>query len=155
MALRLTSLDEVQFLTCLKHGLYGSSRPSTFRPWKRRDELIVLVEKQVAGLAVVKGRPFSATDEIWDNGLFPERIPIRFVHATRPERRVPVAGEIQELLTGEWGRNYGWAIVAKMALPEDAADPLRAKVLNSPNDLPYILDNLDRLIADAKAARGT
>lgn len=153
MALRFTSLDEVQLLTCIQHGLYGSNKPNLFKHWRRRDELVVLVEKQVAGLAVVTGSPFSATDRIWDNGRFPERIPIRFVHATRPENRIPVAGEVKDLLTAEWGRRYGWAIVAKMALPEDAADALRARVLNAQNDLPYILDNMDRLIAEARAAR--
>jgi hypothetical protein len=42
---------------------------------------------------------------VWDNGLYPHRIPIRFTHVLRPEQRPPVLGAIRNALTAEWGAN--------------------------------------------------
>jgi hypothetical protein len=47
--LRITKIDEYQFLTCLKHGLWGS-RSARFKTWAVGDRLAIIVEKSLAGL---------------------------------------------------------------------------------------------------------
>jgi hypothetical protein len=42
--LRLTKIDEYQFLTCLKHGLWGS-KSARFKNWSQGDRLAIIVEK--------------------------------------------------------------------------------------------------------------
>src|SRR5713226_5666285 len=94
MRLRLTSVDEFQFLTCLKHKVWGS-KTSRFGPWDVGDYLAILVDKAVAGLAVVSSKPYRSKQKIWDNGLFPHRIDIEFTHAFIPENRLLVLGPIR------------------------------------------------------------
>jgi len=46
--LRLTKIDEYQFLTCLKHSLWGSKN-FKFKDWKKGDYLAFKVDKDLAG----------------------------------------------------------------------------------------------------------
>ena len=41
MRLRITKIDEYQFLTCLKHGLWGS-KSARFKTWKVGDKLAIM-----------------------------------------------------------------------------------------------------------------
>ena len=58
MRLRVTSVDEYQFLTCVRHQIWGSKQ-ARFSAWEKGDYLAILVNKAVAGLAVVSGTPSS------------------------------------------------------------------------------------------------
>ncbi len=89
MRLRITKVDEYQFLTCLKHSLWGS-KSARFKDWQGDDYLVFIVDKALAGYAVVSGKPFHSTDKVWDNGLFPYRIPIKFAHVLTKDNRVPI-----------------------------------------------------------------
>jgi hypothetical protein len=66
--LRITKIDEYQFLTCLKHGLWGS-KTARFKTWAVGDKLAIIVEKSLAGLCEVAGSPYESRDKVWDNGL--------------------------------------------------------------------------------------
>lgn len=59
MILRLTKIDEYQFLTCLKHGLWGS-KSARFKTWKESDRLAIIVDKSLAALAEVTGEAFES-----------------------------------------------------------------------------------------------
>ena len=89
MRLRITKIDEYQFLTCLKHGLWGS-KSARFKTWGVGDKLAIIVEKSLAGLCEVAGPPYESREKVWDNGLFPHRIPMKFTHVLRPKDRPPV-----------------------------------------------------------------
>ena len=58
MRLRLTSIDEFQFLTCLKHQLWGS-KVYRFKDWEDGDYVAIIVDKALVGLAKVSGKPFQ------------------------------------------------------------------------------------------------
>ncbi len=152
MQVRLTKVDEFQLLTCLKRGLWGS-RSARFRQWLVGDKLIVLSGKAVAALAEVTGEPFVAKDRVWDNGLFPHRIPIKFTHVLLPENRPPILGDIRNALTAAWGPHYGIGILNQNLLPENAAEVLIREIKNHGNDLAEIIRNFDVLMAAAKQAR--
>jgi hypothetical protein len=72
MRLRLTKVDEYQFLTCVKHNLWGSEH-ARFRDWRNGDCLAVIVDKDIAGLGEVNGNPFVSKERVWDNGIYPHR----------------------------------------------------------------------------------
>ena len=47
MRLRLSSIDEFQLLTCLKHGLWGA-KMDRFGEWRQGDYLLLTVSKSLA-----------------------------------------------------------------------------------------------------------
>jgi hypothetical protein len=99
--LRLTKIDEYQFLTCLKYGLWGS-KMSRFKAWQEGDRLAIIVDKSLAALAEVAGKPFESKAKVWDNGLFPHRIRIKFTHILQPKDRPPILGEVRDAMTQQW-----------------------------------------------------
>ena len=63
MRLRLASIDEYQLLTCLKHQVWGS-RMAIFSNWEQGDYLGFIVDRVIAGLAVVEGEPYISDKPI-------------------------------------------------------------------------------------------
>jgi hypothetical protein len=133
--LRLTKIDEYQFLTCLKHGLWGSKSPR-FSDWYQGDKFAIIVDKNLAALAEVAGSAFESQDEVWNNGLFPHRIPIRFIHVLSPKDRPPILGELRDALMAQWGTKYGWRILNQEVLESPGSEvvvnafALRSNALN-------------------------
>ncbi|OGG51979.1 MAG: hypothetical protein A3F84_15285 [Candidatus Handelsmanbacteria bacterium RIFCSPLOWO2_12_FULL_64_10] len=76
MRLRITKVDEYQFLTCVKNAVWGS-KAARFNDWKVGDFLAITAEKAIAGLAEVAGEPYFSKKPVWDNGIFPHRIPLK------------------------------------------------------------------------------
>jgi hypothetical protein len=132
--LRITKIDEYQFLTCLKHGLWGS-KSARFKTWRVGDKLAIVVEKNLAGLCEVAGPPYESREQVWENGLFPHRIPVKLTHVLRPKDRPPILGEIRDALTEEWGPNYGWAILNQQILESPHADTVVRAITSKPNAL--------------------
>src|SRR5438309_1732199 len=127
MKLRLTKIDEYQFLTCLKHGLWGS-KSARFKTWQESDRLAIIVDKSLAALAVVTGEAFQSKERVWDNGLFPHRIRLKFTHVLRPEDRPPILGEIRDAITQQWGPGYGFGILTQRLLESPNADVIAAAI---------------------------
>lgn len=152
MRLRLTKIDEYQFLTCLKHSLWGS-KASRFGDWQKGDYLAFIVNKALAGLAIVDGKPFRSNEVIWDNGLFPYRIAIKFVHILKKDQRVPILGSVRDVLTSAWGTRYGWGILNQQILENQHAEILVSAITSRPNNLTQTETNLITLLPDAKQER--
>lgn len=154
MRLRVTSIDEFQFLTCLKHKVWGS-KTARFGPWKVGDCLVFLVDKTVAGLATVSGKPYESREKIWDNGLFPHRINLRFTHAFLPDNRLLILGPIRDTLMAAWGPKYGVGIVNQQLLHAHAAEKIITIIKNHPNNLSEITSGLEDLLTEAMLLRRT
>ena len=152
MRLRLTKIDEYQFLTCLQHQVWGSDRVR-FKDWKVGDYLVFIVDKAVAGLAQVSGESFFSDQLVWENNLYPYRIPIKFIQVMVPEHRPPVSGKIRGTITSEVGSQYSWLIITQRPILGNAAKNIIDSILSRPNDIGEIEANLDRLLAEAKAHR--
>lgn len=152
MTLRLTKIDEFQLLTCLRHGVWGS-RSARFKDWQPGDFLGVIVDKALAGLANVSGAPFVSRERVWDNGLFPHRIPIEFAHVMLPKHRLPILGEVRDVLTSSWGINYGWGILNQGPLEGMPAETIVKLIRSCPNDLAEYKENLERYLDEAKRQR--
>jgi hypothetical protein len=115
--------------------------------------LAFIVSKGLAGFATVSGKPFRSTDVIWDNGLFPYRIPIKFVHVLKNDQRAPILGEVRDTLTSAWGPRYGWGILTQRVLEDAQAETLIKAITSRPNDLAEIEADLATLLSDAKQER--
>lgn len=152
MALRITKVDEYQFLTCFKYGLWGANK-SRFKNWNIGDYLIFIVDKKITALAEIASKPFISNDIIWDNGTFPHRIKIVFKQVFLPENRIPVLGKIRDTLTNAWGANYGWGILNQEVLPEDASCLLIEEIQHQHNDIYEYKKKLDIFIENARIRR--
>jgi hypothetical protein len=152
MRLRLTKIDEYQFLTCMKYSLWGS-RSARFKDWHDGDYLTFIVDKTLAGLAEIAGKPFQSQEGVWDNGVFPYRISIKFVHVLSKEQRVPLLGEVRDALTSAWGTRYGWGILNQQVLQDEKADTIILAIRSRQNSLPEYVANLEQLIQEAKRER--
>jgi len=152
MKIRLVKIDELQFLTCIKHGLWGS-KSARFKGWEKGDGLVFIVGKALAALSEVVGDPFSSKDVVWDNGLFPYRIPIAFRHVLEEDDRVPILGKVRQTLTDSWGPRYGWGILDQQPLSGEAADIIINELCAKPNALKKFQSELEQRVAQAKLQR--
>lgn len=152
MRLRLTKVDEYQFLTCVKHEVWGS-KSARFSDWKIGDYLAIIVDKQIAGLAEVSGAPYQSQQRVWDNGLFPHRIPIKFKYLFDREHRPQILGNIRDTLVNAWTTRYGWGILNQNLLEDSNAEIIIKEIKARQPQNDEIKDNLDTLLIDAKAKR--
>lgn len=152
MRLRLTKIDEYQFLTCLKHGLWGS-KSARFRTWQQGDRVAIIVDKSLAGLAEVSSAPFESRDKVWDNGIYPRRIRLKFTHVLSVKDRPPILGEIRDVLTQQWGPRYGWAILNQQVLESPHADTIVRVISAKPNSIQDYQQNLDDRLEEARVKR--
>jgi hypothetical protein len=114
---------------------------------------VFIVNKGLAGFATVAGKPFHSTDIVWDNGLFPYRIPIRFIHVLKSDQRVPILGDVRDILTSAWGPKYGWGILIQSTLQDKQAETLIKTISSRPNSLTQIESDMTTLLAEAKQER--
>jgi hypothetical protein len=150
--LRITKIDEYQFLTCLKHGLWGS-KSARFKTWEIGDRLAFIVEKSLAGLCEVAGPPFESREKVWDNGLFPHRLPMKFTHVLRPKDRPSILGEVRDALTEEWGPRYGWEILQQKVLESPNADIVVRAITSKSNALSDYQHDLTERLDEARLKR--
>jgi hypothetical protein len=149
---RVTKLDEFQFLTCVKHGLWGS-HSARFKDWRIGDKLIVLVDNALAGAADVSASPFVSSAPVWDNGEFPHRVPIQFTHVGLPEHRMPLLGDVRDTLVRAFDSDWGLGVLNQWLMKPDQAVHLTSLLRSTPNDLDVIIAGIDGLLAEAKATR--
>jgi len=152
MRLRLTKVDEFQFLTCVKHGVWGS-HSARFSDWQIGDLLAIIVDKQIAGLSEVSGAPFKSEKVVWDNGLFPFRIPIKFNYLFDKQHRPHLLGNIRDALISAWTTRYGWGILNQYLLDEIHAKIVVNEITSRETQNRFILQNIDNLLTEAKQNR--
>lgn len=152
MRIRLTKIDEFQFLTCFKHQVWGS-KAARFKDWNVGDYLVFIVEKTIAGLAEISGEPYASKKVVWDNGLFPHRIPLKFTHAFLQPNRLPILGEVRDALTSTWGPRYGWGILNQQLLQDNPAETIIKSIRSRHNDISEVQLSIDQFIDEAKSQR--
>ncbi|MDP1623165.1 MAG: hypothetical protein Q8M08_12595 [Bacteroidales bacterium] len=154
MRLRVTKVDEYQFLTCVKHEIWGSNS-ARFSDWQVGDYLVILVDKYVAGLAVISGKSFVSQSKVWDNGLFPNRIPVKFKYLFDKEHGPQILGNIREAFVNAWTTRYGWGILNQNLIEDPNAEIIIKEIKARPSQLEAITTNLESLLIEAKTKRDT
>lgn len=152
MDLRLTKVDEYQFLTCFKHKLWGSNT-NRFKKWNTGDLLLFIVDKHITAIAEVSENSYKSEKPVWDNGLYQYRLPLKFLNVLLPDSRIPLLGEIRDALISAWGTNYGWGILNQQILPENSANIIINDVNRQSNAIQYYTENLEKLLEEAKQKR--
>jgi hypothetical protein len=150
--LRLTKIDEFQFLICLKHTLWGSKSPR-FNDWYEGDRFAIIIDKSLAALAEVSGPAFESEEEVWDNGVFPYRIPLRFTHVLAAQDRPPILGEVRDALIQQWGTKYGWRILNQEVLESPGSDVVVNAFASRPNALTEYQQTLSDRLDEARVKR--
>lgn len=129
------------------------SRTSRFKDWQDGDYLAFLVNKELAGLAKVNGKPYYSKDKIWDDDLYPYRIPIEFVRIIGKDQRLQLLGEIRDALTSAWGTRYGWGIRNQQIIFDDPAEAIVKAILSRPDSLPKFKSNIEQLLQEEEQER--
>jgi len=142
MRIRLVKIDEVQFLICIKHEVWGSNR-ARFRSWKSGEFVAFIVDKRIGGIAEIVGSTFEYWDPIWDNGIFPFRVPIKFFHVSLPENRLAVEDNINNILMAKYGNKYGHVILNQNLLSQEESDSIKELVSKTRNDFLEVSTNID------------
>lgn len=152
MRLRITKVDEYQFLSCLKHSLWGS-KSARFKNWQKGDYLVFIVDKALTGYAEISGEPFQSQEKVWDDGLFPYRIPIKFRQILAKGNRIPILGEVREILVSEWGNSYGWGILNQQLITDLPAEKIMSEFTSRPNTLVQTQSNIEQFLEEADQQR--
>lgn len=152
MRVRFVKMDEFKFLTCLKNQAWGS-KTACFMDWREGDFLVFIVDKTVAGVAEVSGEPYVSRNPIWDNGLFPHRIPLKFTHAFQKGNRLPILGEMRNALTSAWGPKYRWRIRDQQIIQEDSAKTIIKAIGSRQNDLSEFQTHIKQYLDQNKKDR--
>lgn len=152
MRLRVTKVDEYQFLTCVKHEIWGS-RSARFSDWQVGDYLVIIVDKHVAGLAEISGKSFLSEAKVWDNGLFPNRIPLKFKSLFDKDHGPQILGNIREAFVNAWTTRYGWGILNQCLIEGANAEIIFNEIKARPSQLSELTSNLESLLIEAKAKR--
>jgi len=137
MRMRITSLDEKQLNVCLKNSVWGS-KTNALQKWENGDMLVFCVNKEIAAVANVSGTADASFIPIWDNGLFPWRIPLTFTHYFSPNNRIPFSGEIRDMFYYTYGMQYGYVFLNKMLLKSEIAEFIMNKIKLHHNNLPSV-----------------
>ena len=152
MRVRITKVDEYQFLSCLKHSLWGS-KSARFKNWRKGDYLVFIVDKALTGYAEISGEPFQSDEKVWDDGLFPYRIPLKFRQILAKTDRIPILGEIREILVSQWGNSYGWGILNQQLLTDSSAEKIITAFISRPNNLAQVQLSLEQFLQEADQLR--
>lgn len=118
--LRLAKVDEEHLSAAIKTKVWGSKTPR-FKTWRQGEFIAFIVGKQIAALAEVTGEPHYSETPIWNDSLYPFRLPIRFISVLSTTERVEMDGFIRDLLVSEWGRRYGRGILNQSPLRGSSA----------------------------------
>lgn len=89
-------------------------------------------------------------EKVWDNGLFPHRLPIKFTHILSVPDRPSILGEVRDVL----GPRYGWRILTQQLLESPNADKVARAIVLKPNALLAFQKSLAKRLEEARVKRG-
>jgi len=134
LRIRITSMDEKQLAVCLANSLWGSNR-NIFKEWESGDILVFCINMEIVAAAKVSGAPDVSELPIWDNGVFPWRIPLTFTHYFYPNNRIPLSGEIRDMFFRKYGEKYGYVFLNKVIIESETANLIMGKITSNQNDI--------------------
>ena len=156
MAYYFVSCPKLNYLICIKRGLWGA-KINKIRKWKEGDKLLFFVDKNLAAIAEVIGNPFYDEAKIWPDDLYPYRIKIKFKHILQDTDWIPI-DEVKDILIEEHGRKWGMCLVAVLPQTERIFRKLSRKILSKKNytyiNIDLRIEQLQRQITAVKKTKG-
>lgn len=148
MKTRLASVDYLTFLQCYKYNLWGAN--STFiSKWKVGDQLVFKVDKKLVAVAEITGEAYMDNVVIWSNGLFWNRVPLKFTKVLRPMEGIDFEEYLKPHFLELWGKKYGWVILNKHPLPDEITDIIM-NAFKSKEDSSTSYIDIDNMISEKK-----
>ena len=144
-SVRVLKIDPFQFLKCVKHQAWGANR-ILLQNWSVEDILVFRTGNDFSAAAKVVGPPFYSKELIWDNGVYPNRIPIEFFFLASEKVRSEFSAKVLDLMKRYLDRTYGWIMVTQSPLPDGLAKAILRLISNTPNDINRLLQEIDQEI---------
>ena len=117
MTLRFSQVKtEYQLLVSVVNCVWGSNK-NRFSKWKLGEWLAILVSKDLGVLAKIAGPAFFSNDILWEDDLYPYRIPIEVYRFYEPENRINYINEIQNEFEDGFV-NLGFQLLTQNPFPE-------------------------------------
>ena len=132
--IRVVKLDYIHFVTCFKFGVWGAKQ-NRLKNWDVGETVIFKVENEIAAIAKTSGSPFTSEDMIWDDDIYPYRLPIEFIYVVSKADRSKVSEKINKLLLDFLGTKYGWFFLTQKPLPTSLGEKIVNIILDSSNEL--------------------
>ena len=123
MRLRVASVKNEQFETCLLYKVWGSNK-SNIRDWKIDDYLVFKVGNEYKALVQITGELYEDDLLIWDNGFYPYRLPFKIIKMSSDKKKVLHEGAIKNSFLEKYGIKYGWTILNKVVLDIEVANQI-------------------------------
>lgn len=126
MNVRMAKISKKELDNCIKYEVWGANTDRNLNTWKEGDKLLLYTdgERKLAAVAEVIGKVYMDDLPVWENGLFPFRLPLKFIYTLQEKDMIPFDDKIVGMLRKEWGQSYGWAIIAKRPLSRETAEKL-------------------------------
>lgn len=144
--LRVVGTSEQNFRRCLQHKLWGA-QTDRFKDWKLGDLVAFDIDSKLAGLAEVTGERFESAVPVWQDGVYPHRVPLKFLNAARTEHRIAIDGGVRDALISAFPQfgpgKWGLGIRGQVLLPSAQSIAIINAIQSGPNDLEDILKNVD------------
>lgn len=148
---RLAKTNEMNFMNCVKFGLWASNVPRMKR-WQPGEMLVFVIEKAIAGIGVVCGRPFRDFEKVWDGAVYPCRIPVRFITVYLPENRRSFE-PVRNVFMKTVGKNYGTKVVNQTPLSPEVIRAIEEVLEGANNDLDEFMAELEDNLQREREAR--
>ena len=119
MTYYLAKCDELNFLLCVKNGLWGQ-QINRLKAWRPKDRLILYTDEGIAGLFEVTSNPFEDDAPVWSDRTYPYRVNMNPLKVLSPENREPITEQnIKNDLVDRYGSGWGMKLVRNLR-PLDA-----------------------------------
>lgn len=148
MLIRIASVDLLTFLLCYKYNLWGANNIYISK-WNIGDQLIFKIEDKLIAISEITGEAYMDDKIIWDNGLFWNRIPLKFLKVLEPSESISFSATLKPLFLKKWGKKYGWVILNKYPLPENINSIIK-ETFDEKHNASFYYENIDKLIKKVK-----
>jgi hypothetical protein len=117
MTLRFSQVKtEYQLLVSVANCLWASKQ-NKFSKWKLGEWLGILVKKELGVLAKVTGPAYHSNDILWEDDLYPYRIPIKIIKYYEPGSRLNCISEFERQFEDAFV-SIGFQIMTQNPFPE-------------------------------------
>lgn len=128
MALRFAQVKtEYHLLVSIANCVWGSNRNRLSR-WKLGERLVVLVKKDLGVLVKVAGPSFYSEEILWEDNLYPYRIPIEICSYYNPVSRLNCSSDFKDIFEDAFIK-LGFQLMTQNLFPEYAEKEILKRLM--------------------------
>ena len=116
--MRLMKSKRWQSFEVARDNNVWANNKKRFSKWEVGEKLIMLIEEDGVALGEITGLPLYSEEVLWEDDLYPWRIPISFELITKGEEGEAIQRRLKEIIKEGYGPNYGILILFGIKIPE-------------------------------------